>query len=488
MQTGTPTHEHWSSRFAFLMAAIGSSVGLGNFWRFPYTAGENGGSIFILVYLVCVALVAFPVLTAEYAIGRRGQTAAVGSIRALARDSKASQGWGSLGWVGMLGSFLILGFYSMIGGWVIIYMVKAFSGAFVGADGDAIAAQFGAIWETGEAFGLPENAPRFLGLPLVVITHTLFMAITLLIVSRGVNRGIALASQILMPLFFIMLLGVVIFGAIVGDLGAAVAYLTRPDVTALMEPVAAGSEEMQFSLAKVRELFSAALGQAFFSVGVGVGLMITYGSYLDKSTRLIGSSGVVAGSDTFVALIAGLAIFPLAFGFGQDPAGGPGLFFVTLPNAFAAMPGALGVIVGGAFFTLALFAAITSSISLLEVSVAYAEDKLGGRVIATVVLGGLCWAIGLGSVYSLYVFDFMDQLTEKLLLPLGGFLVALFAGWIVSRSVLDEEFANANPTWYAIFRVLIRWVAPIGALLILVFSVMTMVTNPPALISALGTQ
>ncbi len=479
-------HEQWSSKFAFLMAAIGSSVGLGNFWRFPYTAGENGGSLFILVYLVCVALVAFPVLTAEYAIGRRGQKSAIQSVKAVARESGRPAIWSSLGWVGMIGAFLILSFYSMIAGWVIIYIVKAFSGAFVDASPDAIAAQFGAIWNTADAYGLPDNALSVFGIPIVVLTHALFMALTVFIVIRGVNKGIAVAAEILMPLFFVVLLGIVIFGAIQGDLPAALAYLTQPDFSTLYVPVAEGSEEMRFSFTRLQQIFSAALGQAFFSVGVGVGLMITYGSYLNRNVKLTQSSAIVAGSDTMVALIAGLAIFPLAFGFGQDPAGGPGLFFVTLPNAFAQMPGVLAIVVGGAFFTLALFAAITSSISLLEVSVAWLEEKLNGnRTAATLILGGLCWLVGMGSVYSLFIFDFVDQITEKIMLPLGGLLVAVFAGWVASRAVMREEFVNSSEGDFARWRFLVRWVAPIGAFLIMAFSIYGFVTEPPALITSL---
>lgn len=461
------------------MAAIGSSVGLGNFWRFPYTAGENGGSLFIIVYLLCVALVAFPVLAAEYAIGRRGQHSAIRSVADVAKQSGASTVWSALGGVGMVGAFLILTFYSMIAAWVIIYVFKGFSGAFVGADAANIGAQFGAIWNTDDAFGLPEEPLSIFCIPVVLLAHTAFMGGTVFIVVRGVNKGIALASQILMPLFFVMLVGIVIFGAVVGDFVGAIQYLTKPDFSTLYVPIAEGAEEKVFSWGRVADIFSAALGQAFFSVGVGVGLMITYGSYLSRNVNLTGSSTLVAGSDTLVALIAGLAIFPLAFGFGQDPAGGPGLFFVTLPNAFAAMPPALGIAIGGTFFTLALFAAITSSISLLEVAVAWLEEKIGSRLVAALSLGALCWTIGLGSIYSLHIFDFMDKLTEKIMLPLGGLLVAVFAGWIVSSAIMKDEFEGDG--FYATWRFLIRWVAPIGAFAILVFSIMSLINSPPEL-------
>lgn len=503
-------HEHWGSRFAFLMAAVGSSVGLGNFWRFPYTAGSNGGSLFILVYLACIVLVAFPVLVGEYAIGRRGQHSAVRSVRDVARESGASGLWSALGWVGMIGAFLILSFYAMIAGWVVIYVFKAFSGAFVGANAEAVGAQFGAVFETGKGFGLPDEPLKLWGVPAVLLAHTAFMAVNVAIVARGVNKGIAWASKILMPAFFVMLIGILIFGVIIGDFGASLRYLFVPDLGTLYAwtpvgdftaadvkaaceatPLAAefvsvcAQSERVFSFARLGAIFSEALGQAFFSVGVGVGLMITYGSYLSRDVNITNSSVTVAAADTFVALIAGLVIFPLAFGFGQAADAGPGLFFVTLPNAFAAMPPVLGVVLGGAFFTLALFAAITSSISLLEVSVAWLEEKLNNRVMATVILGGAAWLVGLGSLYSLYIFDFIDQLTSKVLLPLGGFLVAVFAGWVVTRAVMRDELDATGEAAFGLWRSVTRWVAPIGAGSILAVSIYSLITNPPVLITSL---
>ncbi len=479
MAAAVQPHEHWSSRFAFMMAAIGSSVGLGNFWRFPYTAGENGGAIFVLVYVLCIALVAYPVLVAEYAIGRRGQSSAVRSARAMVKEAGAPRAWEALGWVGMIGAFLILSFYSVVAGWVLLYIFKTFSGTFVAMTPDAITAEF---------------ESTISNTLLVVLAHTAFMALTALIVARGVKRGIEFTVEVLMPLFFIMLLGVVLFGLFTGEPWRAAAYLFQPQPCVLFDVVgeaaanacgAAEGAQTRFSFANLGGIFSAALGQAFFSVGVGVGLMITYGSYISKRENLTSSAGLVAGADTLVALVAGLAIFPIVFGFGLDPNGGPGLFFVTLPVAFSQMPALIGIVFGGVFFTLAFFAALTSSISLLEVSAAWAKDALGvGRMKAALGLGVACWLVGLGSVFSGGFFDLVDQITGKVFLPVGGLLVALFAGWVVNRAVFRDEMTATTDASFALWRVLIRWVASIGTALIVAVSLWGLIANPPAVIAA----
>ena len=463
-------NEHWSSRVGFLLAAIGSSVGLGNFWRFPYAAGENGGSIFIIIYLVCVALVAYPVLVGEYAIGRRGGGSAAGSPRKIADDlGKPGSLWSSVGWVGILTGFTILSFYSVIAGWVLIYMFKGFSGAFLGQSPSEISDTF---------------AATISNKPLVVGAHAVFMALTVIIVARGIKRGIEVAVQVLMPLFFVMLLGMIVFGALAGDLPAALAYLTKPDLSVFY--VEAANGEAAFSMTRTADIVSAALGQAFFSVGLGSALMITYAAYLDKGINLTSSARVVAGSDTAVALIAGIAIFPIAFGFGQDPSGGPGLFFVTMPIAFSQMPLIAGTVLAGAFFLLAFFAALTSSISLLEATVSrFAESNLSRRV-GAIIAGTLCWLVGLCSVFSDNFFDFADQVTEKIGLPLGGLLVAVFAGWIIPRRIWREEMSESSESAFSLWWVLVRWVASVGAVLIFIASLWAFVTNPPALLAPAG--
>jgi NSS family neurotransmitter:Na+ symporter len=284
-----------------------------------------------------------------------------------------------------------------------------------------------------------------------------------------------------MPAFFVMLLAVVAYGAVGGAFADAAAYLFNPDFSVIQ------TEDGGFAPGKLLAIFGAALGQAFFSVGVGAGLMITYGAYLNRDQAIQPSAAIVAGSDTAVAVIAGLAIFPIVFASGLAPNAGPGLFFVTLPIAFSSLPGLVGPIFGTVFFTLAFFAAITSSISLLEVAVSWAEEHAGvKRATAALALGGLCWLIGAGSVYSDAFFALTDEVTAKLMLPLGGLLVALFAGWAVKREILREELVHASDRAFTLWRLLIRWVAPVGTLVIFGGSLIAFVRNLPALLGAFG--
>ncbi len=430
------THVHWSSRFGFLMAAIGSSVGLGNFWRFPYTAGENGGAAFVLIYLVCVLLIGFPILMAELSVGRYGQKSAVGSVEKLARDNGSSPSWAMLGWIGMIGGILILCFYSIVAGWVSAYILKMFSGELTGQSPDAVAAAFGAF--TGDSY-------------TVLFWHSIFSFLTIFVVSRGITGGIEKASSILMPLFFVMLLGMVYYAMTTGDAGAALSYLFAVD------------------LSEVRPAtFLAAVGQAFFSIGLGSGIMITYGSYLDKSANIGQSAGMISIADTGVAIIAGLAIFPFVFAFtALEPNAGPSLFFQALPSAFAAMPG--GHIAGAVFFTLALIAALTSSISLLQAVVAWAEENSSlSRGTITWVFGGFIWLVGVGVVFSMSFFDFLDFLSGSVALPLAGLLIAVFMGWVVKREIAKSQLSHASPLLFGFFRFSMRFLAPIALTLILV--------------------
>lgn len=449
------SNQQWGSRFGFIMAAVGSSVGLGNFWRFPYTAGENGGAAFILIYLGCVVLFGLPVLMAEYSLGRKSQRSAISGISFLAKEEGKSPAWVALGWVGSLAAFIILTFYMVISAWIVIYVFKAFGGLYSGWS--EIAAQQAADASnpelrnevlgqlSGEAFG--KTLGNTGGL-LAALAG--FIAVNVLIVSRGISGGIERAATILMPAFFVLLIGIVAFGLIVGDAGKAAAFLLTPDFSAV-----------KFST------FLAAVGQAFFSIGVGSCLMITYGSYLTRETSIPRSSVIVAGADSFVAIIAGFAIFPLLFQFGGSPGEGAGLFFVTLPTAFAQMPG--GVFIGGLFFTLALFAALTSSISLMEVGVAWLGEKIG-RPIAAVIVGVLLF--GIGSIYVLDSnhIDIADFISGYIMLPLGGILVAFFAGWTLSRSTLISELGDGLV--FNLWRNTCRFVVPPAVAFILVFGAM----------------
>lgn len=432
----------WGSRFAFIMAAVGSAVGLGNFWRFPYMAGENGGGAFILIYLGCVLLMGIPLLMAEYAMGRKAGMSAIEGVQSLARAEGKSLNWGALAWIGALAAFFILTFYMVISSWVLAFIPQAFTGAFAGFDAA----------KAGENFGATIGDE-----PQMILLLFLFIAANVIVVGRGVKGGLELAATVLMPLFFLMLIGIVIYAASQGDFAQAADFLLKPDFS-----------EVQFST------FLAALGQAFFSLGVGVGLMITYGAYLPKDTGIPSSTLIVAGSDTLVSVIAGFAIFPLVFAFGLEPGGGPGLFFVTLPIAFGQMPG--GDILGGAFFTLALFAAFTSSISLMEVGVSWLEERQGvTRWGASLGVGFVLFMIGAGYIYSTEFIDFVDFVTGSLMLPLGGLLVAIFAGWVLSREMLVSELGEG---WVmAAWRTVIRWVTPALIGFILVFGTLDTMQN-----------
>lgn len=434
MAIGGGAHSTWGTRFGFLMAAIGSSVGLGNFWRFPYVAGENGGAAFIVIYLLCVLFIALPILMAELSVGRHARRSAVGSVRKMAFDAGAPGLWAVAGWVSMIAAVLILCFYSVVAGWVIAYVFKMGAGEFVGAAPEAVAASFGEL--TGNT-------------NVVIGWHSAFMLVTVGIVSLGVTKGIERSVTILMPLFFLTLIGLVIYAAFTADMGAALAYLFTPDFSEVGP-----------------QTFLAALGQAFFSIGVGGAIMITYGSYLPRNDNLTGSATIIAGADTMVAIIAGLSIFPFVFAFGLSPDAGPALFFQTLPSAFAQMPG--GAYVGTAFFLLAFIAALTSSISLLQVVVAFAEEHTDfGKTGSAVFFGIIIWLVGCGAAFSGGYFNLLDILSGQVFLPLGGLLIALFTGWVVARSLMRHELIGASDTVFGIWRFIIRYLAPIAVFAIL---------------------
>ena len=419
--------DHWGSRFGFIMAAVGSSVGLGNFWRFPFTAGENGGGAFIIIYLFCVLFLGLTVLMAEYAVGRKSGMSAIEGIHSLARAESKSENWQVVGWIGSLGAFFILTFYIVISAWVLAFIPQAFGGNF----GETISNKY------------------MIGGLLVA-----FLLANVIVVARGVKGGIEKAATVLMPAFFILLIGIVGFALIEGDAGAAADFLLTPDFS----EVTMGT-------------FLEAVGQAFFSLSVGSCLMVTYGAYLSRDTNIPRASAIVASADTMVALIAGFAIFPIVFAFGADPAGGPGLFFVSMPIAFSQM-GALGVWVGGAFFLLALFAAFTSSISLMEVGVAWLEEREGvTRPGAAMGIGFVLFMIGMGYVYSTDFIDFADIITGNIMLPLCALLLAVFAGWILSREMLTTELGEG--TIMNLWRFMCRWVVPPALAFILVLGTLT---------------
>ena len=365
----TPAHRGlWSSRMAFILAATGSAVGLGNIWKFPYVTGENGGGAFVLVYLLCIAIVGIPIMMAEVYIGRSGRHNPITSFRLVAERNLASPVWRISAIVGVLAAFIILSFYSVIGGWAASYVGHAAMGDFTGQSADAI----------GELFGGLLASPVTL-----LIWHTIFMALVIFVVARGLKSGLERAVTILMPALFVLLLVAVGYATTTGHFGAAVAFLFTPDFGALtMDGVLV------------------ALGHAFFTLSLGMAIMMAYGSYLGDDVSVGRTAVTVSIMDTVVALMAGLAIFPVVFANGLEAGAGPGLIFQTLPLAFGQMP--MGSIFGALFFVLLLFAAWTSAISLLEPVVEWLEDKLiVGRVGSTVVVGVACWLLGIASILSL---------------------------------------------------------------------------------------
>ena len=449
-------HEGWSSRIVFLMAAVGAAVGLGNLWKFPYTAGVSGGAAFVLVYVVAVAAVAIPLVIAELMIGRRGRLSPPNSFLALAREAGASPGWRLVGWMNLLAVFLILSFYSVIAGWALGYVPKMAMGDFAGASPEEVAAQFGALLAS----------PGRLAL-----LHALFMILTVGIVSVGLKRGIERAVRFLMPTLLMMLIMLVGYAAVAGDMASTVSFLFKADFSKIDSSVV-----LQ------------AIGQAFFSVSVAMGLLITYGAYLDSSARLGSSAIYIAGADTFVALLSGLAIFPLVFANGLDPAEGPGLIFVTLPIAFGQMPA--GALFGAVFFLLVLVSAITSSIAILEPVVSWAEEHNGmRRGPATIVAGIAAWLMGLATVFSFNLwagwfplgrferfrestmFDLIDYFTSNLLLPLGGLLIAVFVGWMMSAETTRAELGLQHSRLFGLWRFTLRYIAPLGIAWVLLANV-----------------
>jgi NSS family neurotransmitter:Na+ symporter len=446
-QEGETAREGWSSRLVFIMAAVGAAVGLGNLWKFPYTAGVSGGAAFVIVYVIAVAAVAVPIVIAELLIGRRGRRSPPNSFLALARAAGAHPAWQLVGWVNLLAVFLILSFYSVVAGWALAYIPKLAAGHFTDANAADVAAEFDAL----------------LASPLVLAGwHALFMALTTGIVSMGLRGGIEQAVRFLMPALFVMLVLLVGYAAIAGDLPRALDFLFQADFSKISAPVV-----LQ------------AIGQAFFSVSVAMGLLITYGAYLDREVSLARSAAYIAGADTLVALLAGLAIFPLVFANNLDPAEGPGLIFVTLPIAFGHMPG--GAYFGTLFFLLVLVAALTSSIAILAPMVAWAEERRKlGRTAAAVVVGVAAWLAGLATVLSFNVwsdfhplshverfasatiFDLIDYLTSNVLLPVGGVLIAIFVGWVLPGSTTRDELGLPDGLAFRVWHLLMRYVAPLA--------------------------
>ena len=442
-------HGHWSSRMAFILAVTGSAVGLGNIWKFPYIAGQNGGGAFVLVYLACVVLIGMPVMMSEILIGRRGRRNPVRTMELLGQEEGSSGRWRFVGSMGVVAGILILSFYSVIAGWALAYVVKSATGAFAGASADEVGAQFGGFvgdWR------------------LVGLTHTIFMGLSIFVVARGVERGLEQAVRFMVPALLILMIVLLLYSINSGYFGQGVAFMFTPD----FEKLTWGS-------------VLAALGQAFFTLSIGMGAVMAYGAYLPEETSITGASAAVVTADTAIAILAGLAIFPLVFANNLTPADGPGLVFNTLPLAFGQMAG--GVFFSTIFFVLLSFAAWTSAIGLMEPAVAWIVEHFNRtRAQATVIVGLLIWVIGFGSVLSFNVlsdfrflagtiFDNVDYLTSNIMLPLGGLLIVIFAGWVMCRNSTSDELGTSGPL-FKVWRLLARFVAPVGILLVLINAIL----------------
>ncbi|MEJ2059588.1 MAG: sodium-dependent transporter [Gammaproteobacteria bacterium] len=442
-------HGQWSSRLAFILAATGSAVGLGNIWKFPYIAGENGGGAFVLVYLVCIAVIGIPVMMAEIMLGRRGRQSPINTMRTLAMDERASGLWRYMGWLGVVAGFLILSYYSVIAGWALSYIFKTAQGTFTGASTQFVTAQFSSL----------------LSSPVrLVAWHSIFMFMTMVVVARGVQSGLEQAVRYLMPALGVILLTLVGYAVIEGDFMQGVHFLFDPDFSKLNG-----------------NAILIAMGHAFFTLSLGMGAMMAYGSYLSAHTSIAKTTFIVAAADTAVALLAGLAIFPLVFAEGLQPDAGPGLIFKTLPIAFGSMPG--GEEIGTLFFVLLVFAAWTSAISIIEPVVSYLVEQRGVHRGRAALWSGLAaWVVGLGTVFSFNIgsgvtvlgktfFDLADYLTSNIMLPLGGFLIAVFAAWIMREQSSIDEFDMGDRFAYRLWFYIVRYFSPLGILIIFLHAI-----------------
>ncbi|WP_171011331.1 sodium-dependent transporter [Haloimpatiens lingqiaonensis] len=437
----------WGSKLGFILAAAGSAVGLGNLWKFPYKAGTNGGGAFVLVYVIIVLLLGFSLMIAEIALGRNTQLNAIGAY------SKINKKWGWVGALGVLAAFLILSFYSVVGGWVINYLVKSATGALKISDANVLKEVFG-------GFVSSTTMP--------IIYHGIFMLITLAIVFVGIDKGIEKASKIMMPSLFVIIIILAIRSVTLPGAMEGVKYFIIPDFS-------------KINMSVVLD----ALGQVFFSLSLGMGCMITYGSYLGKDTNIPKSGIIIPLIDTAIALLAGFAILPAVFAFGFKPDQGPGLMFVTLPAVFSKMP--LGTVFAVLFFILVLFAALTSSISLLEVVVAYIVDKWNfSRQRTSIAIAIIIFLVGIPASLSQGVwsnihllgnrgfFDTYDFIASNILLPLGGFLLCIFVGWIWKKQQCEDEITNGGEIKFRLKKVwffLIKYICPVAILIVFLRSI-----------------
>lgn len=438
-------HGIWTNRWTFILAATGSAVGLGNIWKFPYITGENGGGAFVLVYLACILAAGIPVMLAEVLIGRKARLSPIHALREMTNEYEAPKFFRSIGWMGALAGFFILSFYSVIAGWTLSYIGKMASGEFTGASGDVAEASFGAL--------LSDPV-------MLTVFHTIFMLLTGFVIARGVKLGLENTLRVLMPLLFVMLLML---------LGYA---MTTPGFTQALHFL------FDFDFSKLTgESVVVALGHSFFTLSLGMGAIMAYGAYMPQEASLGKTVLTVGFLDTLVALVSGVIIFAIVYSNGLEPGAGPGLMFQTLPIAFGALPG--GDIIGTVFFVLVAIAAWSSAISIAEPAVAWAVESGLSRVTATIVVCGLAWLLGIGTVLSFNewsefkfmgrtIFDNLDFVTANIMLPLGGILIAVFVGWFMKERHVAKEASMKSTLIYNVWRVMVRFVSPLAVLYIFV--------------------
>ena len=437
MEKKLKSHGAWIGKWTFILAATGSAVGLGNIWGFPYKAGTNGGGAFVLIYLLCIVMIGVPIMISEIIIGRRAGNSPINAMKRTALDSNSSSLWRLVGWSGITAGVLILSFYSVIAGICLNYIFIAAFPSEVLTSSD----QFGAV------IASPLN---------LLFWHTVFMLLTFLIVSAGVKNGIGRMVKILMPMLGFLLIFMVIYAMFNGAFVRTLEFLFAPDFSSV-----------------TAETFLSAMGQAFFSLSLGMGSIMAYGAYMPKDQKVVPTSFTVASLDTLVAMLAGLAIFPIIFVFNLEPNSGPGLVFVSMLSAFNQMQ--FGQIIGTFFFILLSIAALSSSISLLEPGVAYlSEEGFLSRKYSALAISFFAWSLGIGTALSFNLLsefnltpgrnflDSMDFIANQILLPLGGMMIAIFVGWFMKKELITNEVGYINPIIYKLWRFFIKYIAPIS--------------------------
>jgi len=440
----TLSKDSWSSQTVFIMAAIGSAVGLGNLWKFPYITGENGGGAFVLVYLACILLIGIPVLLSELALGRSGRANPAQAMANVARNNNSSRWWVLLGLNGLLAGALILSFYTVIAGWSLAYLVQSVQGDFVGITSK----------EVGQRFSQLLANPAEL-----LFWHTVASIFTVLVVSKGIKSGIERAITFMMPGLLLILLVLLGYAATTGAFGQSFHFLFDPDFSKL-----------------TWQSVLTAMGHAFFTLSIGLGTMMVYGSYISKEYSIVKAGLWIAFVDTLVALLAGLVIFSIVFANGLQPSSGPGLLFQTLPVAFGDMPG--GQFFGTLFFALVVMAALSSSISLIEPAVSWFDQNWGiKRVKAAWILGAIIWFIGIGTVLSFNdwadikfigdrnFFESIDFLTANIMLPLGGLFITIFVAWEFKEEERAKQL-SMKPWMMDKLLLDLKWISPVAIMIV----------------------